>query len=299
MHVRRVVWRYGRTNEKWRVFGFRTVSFGDKPAGVFLDIVIKRVARMHNDVDPQAARKIAEDRYVDDITTGGSEKEVSKMIGDPVCGDKKFERNGTLTQILSHGSLRLKAIVRSGETDTEIIDKVGGSALGTIWNPTTDIIFINLRLSDYVDKLINSVDVNNISLTRRIILGIINKPHDLLGLISPITIRLMASYRDLFRAEPCLDWDEELPQKLKVEWINMFRMLIEVANVSFPRATRPKSAIKGPEIIGYFDGSDNAYAAVVYLRWVLSDGSIHATLAGSKAKVTPLKWYLYSALQVE
>ena len=69
----------------------------------------------------------------------------------------------------------------------------------------------------------------------------------------------------------------------------MFRMLIEVANVSFPRATRPKSAIKGPEIIGYFDGSDNAYAAVVYLRWVLSDGSIRATLAGSKAKVTPLK----------
>ena len=88
------------------------------------------------------------------------------MIVDPVSGDQKFERDGTLTQILLHGSLRLKAIVRSGETDTEIIDKVGGSALGTIWNPTTDIISINLRLSDYVDKLINSVDVNNISLTK-------------------------------------------------------------------------------------------------------------------------------------
>ena len=36
---------------------------------------------MHNDIDPQAARKIANDRHVNDITTGGSEKEVSKRLG--------------------------------------------------------------------------------------------------------------------------------------------------------------------------------------------------------------------------
>ena len=220
---------------------------------------------------------------------GGSEKEVTKIIGVPFRGDNKFETNGTLTQILSHGSFRLKAIVRSGESDSDIIEKVGGSALGTIWNPTTDVIFINLRLSDYVLKLINTVSAGKISLTRRIILGIINKPHDLLGLISPISIRLMVAYRDLFRIKPCLDWDEELPLKQKAEWITLFRVLSEVSHVSFPRATRPKSVIGGPELVGYFDGSDNAYAAVVYLRWVLTDGSVHASLAGSKAKVTPLK----------
>ena len=137
--------------------------------------------------------------------------------------------------------------------------------------------------------MINTPSIGEISLTRRIILGIINKPHDLLGLISPITVRMMAAYRDLFRNEPCSDWDKELTLKQKTEWIELFGVLSEVANVSFPRATRPKSAISGPELIGYFDGSDNAYAAVVYLRWVLSNGSIHACLAGSKAKVTPLK----------
>ena len=194
MHIRHVLWRYGKIDEKWKVFGFRTVSFGDKPAGVFLYIVIKRFARMHEDIDPEAARKIADDRYVDDITTCGSEKEVTKMIGVPFRRDNKFETNGTLTQILSHGSFRLKAIVRSGESDSDIIDKVGGSALGTIWNPTTDVIFINLRLSDYLLKLINTISAGEISLTRCIILGIVNKPHDLLGLISPISIRLMVAY---------------------------------------------------------------------------------------------------------
>ena len=47
---------------------------------MFLDIVTKKAARMHNDIDPDAARKIADDRYVDDITTGGSERERNASI---------------------------------------------------------------------------------------------------------------------------------------------------------------------------------------------------------------------------
>ena len=34
----------------------------------------------------------------------------------------------------------------------------------------------------------------------------------------------------------------------------------------------------------YFDGSDNAYAIVIYARWVMEDGSVYGYLA-SKAKV--------------
>ena len=48
---------------------------GDKPSGVFLDIIIKRVARMHRDINPEASRKIADDCYVDNITTCGLKKD--------------------------------------------------------------------------------------------------------------------------------------------------------------------------------------------------------------------------------
>ena len=41
-------------------------------------------------------------------------------------------------------------------------------------------------------------------------------------------------------------------------------------------------------MIGYFDGSDHAYAAVIYLRWALQNGSFDVNLACSKAKVTLL-----------
>ena len=92
MHIKRVIWRYG--------------------------IAIKRVARMHKDIDSEAARKIVDGCYVDDITTGFSEKEVIKMIVVPFKEDDRFETKGTLIQILSHGSFRFKAIVCSGERDS-------------------------------------------------------------------------------------------------------------------------------------------------------------------------------------
>ena len=56
MHIRRVVWRYGNGDAKWRHFGYRTVSFGDKPAATFLDIVINKTARRFADIDQQAAK---------------------------------------------------------------------------------------------------------------------------------------------------------------------------------------------------------------------------------------------------
>ena len=47
------------------------MSFGDKPAGVFLDIVLRKVAVMFKHIDPSAAEKLNRDRYVDDVATGG------------------------------------------------------------------------------------------------------------------------------------------------------------------------------------------------------------------------------------
>ena len=148
---------------------------------------------------------------------------------------------------------------------------------------------IEMESSSVLDKIISAANIEEVSLTMRIILKIINKPHDVLGLISPITIRAMVAYRDLFRIEPTLGWDDEIPFKEKQKWMKILQILHDVSNVKFKRSTKPASAVGKPEIIGYFDGSDDAYAAVIYTRWLLSDGSYQASLACSKAKVTPLK----------
>ena len=148
MHVRRVVWRYGKTGEKWRIFGYRTVSFGDKPAGAFLDIVINKLADMFKEIDPLAARRIINDRYVDDIATGGSVEEVERMAGVCSSTTDAFETDGTLSQIFSNGSLKLKAIVTSGEKDIDKLNKLGRYVLGITWDATAGTIAIDLRQTD-------------------------------------------------------------------------------------------------------------------------------------------------------
>ena len=41
-------------------------------------------------------------------------------------------------------------------------------------------------------------------------------------------------------------------------------------------------------IVGYWEGSDEAFAASVYIRWKLGDGSVSVSLLASRARVTPL-----------
>ena len=288
-HIRRVVWRHGKLGEDWKHFAFQTVSFGDKPAGVFLDIVLRKVASKFAHIDPSTAEKINKDRYVDDVATGGSCEEVDRMVGKCVGGMNKFETDGTLSQILSYGSLKLKAVVTSGEVDEEKISKLGRLVLGTGWDPTLDLINVDIRETDVLRRVLDAVDISEIKITPRILLGIINRPHDILGLVMPITIRAMVAYRDLFRLEPAPGWDDDIPQKEKLKWVDILNVLHQVSSVKFDRCIAPVSLASQCELIGYFDGSDNAYAAVVYIRWARHDGSFSIFLACSKAKVTPLK----------
>ena len=52
------------------------------------------------------------------------------MSGECVDPNDKFKTNGTLAQILSKSSFKLKTIVTSGEKDTEKINKLGEYVLG-------------------------------------------------------------------------------------------------------------------------------------------------------------------------
>ena len=44
-----------------------------------------------------------------------------------------------------------------------------------------------------------------------------------------------------------------MPYELKMEWIELLKLLRNVDSVKFPRATKPKNAVGESELIGYFD----------------------------------------------
>ena len=301
-YLRLIVWRFGKSGEDWLTWGFDRVAFGDIPASVFLEIVKDLAARLGADIDPDTARKIVEDSYVDDNLSGGNAEEADRMIGDCQEINGKFVYNGTVSQILSLVGLVPKVIIRSGEKDKEKIDKLGGRVLGHGWDPECDKISFTLTANiherkrgirtgpDLTFETLNTIET--VQFTKRKILSLINGFFDPSGMISAYLIKFKIFMRTV-TSYPDLDWDTPLPAQLQDIWRGLVREIVVAEQIVFPRGTKPASAVGRPEIIGYWDGSDVAYTAVVYIRWVLlgktDDGERkwHVALLIAKARVTP------------
>ena len=280
-HVRRVCWRYGDANRKWSVFGFNTVSFGDRPAASFLEIAMRRTAEMNKCIDPVAAVRITEDRYVDDLSTGGTPVEVARFMGKE---SEDFQQDGTIPQILSKGSLKLKVMVPSGELNQTKIKLLGNKILGVGWNPSSDKLTISFSVSlvHKEEKSLTVVTKDNFStfdrnlLTPRNLLRIVNSLYDPLGLVAPVTIKLRIAFRDVFRSTLNLNWDTPIPKgKDQNCWLDLIRMLIDSPEITFNRCVKPSQAVGPCQLICFFDGSDDAFAAAIYIRWTLADDSTH------------------------
>ena len=293
-HIRRICWRYGDTTKKWRIFGFQTLSFGDRPAASFLEIAIRRIAHMNQAIDPLAAVRIRDDRYVDDLATGGTPAEVARFMGNE---DDDLLCDGTIPLILSKGSLHLKVLVSSAESNPQKIAKLGGKVLGINWNPTIDELSISFKVALLAkDKSTLTITAENFLtfdknlLTPRNLLGIINRIYDPLGLVAPITIRLRIAFRHLFNSYPSIEWDTPLPPGPdRYRWLDLIHLLVHSKPITFKRCIKPFNAVGGCQLICYFDGSDDAFAAVIYIRWELADGSVYVTLLCAKPRVAPLK----------
>ena len=73
------------------MFGFECVQFGDRPAAAIMTIAVERAAEMFQEVandinlDVEEVKedsiKLLKDVYVDDGTTGGTQRQVDRMLG--------------------------------------------------------------------------------------------------------------------------------------------------------------------------------------------------------------------------
>ena len=77
--------------DEWRTFGFECVQFGDRPAAAIMTIAVERAAEtfqevandMNIDVEEvkEDSIKHLKDVYGDDGTTGGTQRQVDRMLG--------------------------------------------------------------------------------------------------------------------------------------------------------------------------------------------------------------------------
>ena len=289
-HLRRLIWRMNE-EDSWRTFGVAKVMFGDRPAATITSVAIRETAELYKHINQEAAQKIKDDTYVDDVTTGTDDSENIPVLKQDIAA------------ILHHGGMEMKGFVASGDSSEESRTLLGsgdvGRVLGVNWNPADDVLSVSIRInvskktrgaraeSDYTLEQIPSLIEFNF--TRRICQGIVYSCYDPFGLVTPITIKMKIALRDLFSKELNLSWDDPLPDVLKKKWVEMLQVIKSVEHITFARCIKPEAPTVGlPELIMCNDGSTEAMCATAHIRWQLNDGSYESFLYASKTRVAPL-----------
>ena len=293
-HCRRVLWRYGQVGTPWRIFGFEVVSMGDCCAACLMELIKRGTCEKFQNIDPVASKKIIDNSFVDDISLARSKTECLRFKGnmDPYT----CLTDGSISQILKAGGFEVKAIAVSLEPDGIALEKLGRSVLGLGFSTASDLLKVHFKvnITPHKNGQTTGPDLNKSTLhqlesaviTKRVCLRIASSQYDPLGVASPLIIILKVKMRELYSMG--IDWDTPLHGDIRDSWIRMIKMLVTAEGLEFRRSTRPEGSVGECTLISYFDGSDSAFAVVIYARWEMVDGSVTVNFVASKARVRPL-----------
>ncbi|KAK3803547.1 hypothetical protein RRG08_027824 [Elysia crispata] len=190
-------------------------------------------------------------------------------------GEKTMKEGGfTLTKWASNSqAARREHSKMFGEFDEMSITKV----LGLSWKTTGDYFhFVTLL----------SLEIGHCS--KRILLSIIARLFDPLGLLTPFSITLKVLFQETWRRG--FDWDDVLPNEFQVQMKAWIEGLDYVRDWKILRCISPVAWDGGSkkELIVFADASEKAYGCCVYLRTTVN-GQVFVNLVTSKTRVAPLK----------
>ena len=123
--------------------------------------------------------------------------------------------------------------------------------------------------------------------TKAILLSIVNSCYDPIGLLVAITIQMRIALREICKED--YGWNDELPEEVKILWVEILQRMKEAEKVTFKRCVKPANSKGLPQLIISSDGSELAMYATAHIRWECTDGSAICQLWSAKARVAPLK----------
>ncbi|XP_043485239.1 uncharacterized protein LOC122513069 [Leptopilina heterotoma] len=237
--------------------------------------VIKQLAADEGDDFPEAKLVLENNFNVDDGLFGGNNLKKTLDLKNDLC--KLLARGGFTLYKFSSNTPKLlddqTDIEQSKNLDITETEN-NSSVLGLIWNSKDDEFRFTVKIQSYT------------VITKRLVLSIISKLFDPLGLVAPIIIVAKMLMQDLWLQK--LDWDSELPQKFREKWDSYFHKLKSIDAIQIPRWTGHKEGSK-IEVHGFADASSRAYAGVVYIRILNPNESPRLTILQAKTKVAPIK----------
>ena len=169
----------------------------------------------------------------------------------------------------------------NGSTPEEEREKT--STLGLQWHIQQDIFTIKLEFKDRPK-------------TKRGFLGYMMSPYDPFAIASPAMLSCKLLQREIFPPKDtdphkfhALGWDDPIPERFNKQWKEMVQTCQEVQKISLRRPFYPKDhgTSKHQQLFTFADASDLAFCYAVYIRSLMTDGTIHVALVCGNTKVLP------------
>ncbi|CAG7676246.1 unnamed protein product [Allacma fusca] len=271
----RIVFRFN-FNDEIDTYELNTLANGIGPASYIAPKCLEKIATFIKDSDEIVSNILLRDLYMDNLATG------SDTVADAVAINHRIYK-----VLLKYGFPLRKYQSNSpdflAQISSELIDTVkvrNGKKfvmlLGLLWYLDADEIGVNIR-----EEVLPSI------VTKRVMLSVISKTFDIMGILMPITVRAKILLQELWKEGR--DWDEEISIELREEFEAYCRDLVEVQSYTVPRCYFSSSSLTSTQLIGYCDASMRAACAVVYLRSIDIDGNVRVTFICSKSRLAPMK----------
>ncbi|GFW80027.1 uncharacterized protein TNCV_984361 [Trichonephila clavipes] len=270
--LQRIMWKTS-ADAPVKTYKLATVTYGTVSAPFLTTRTLRALADEEKAEFPDAANVICNDSYMDDILSGESTLEGAKKLQTRLS--QLLQRGGfELHKWVSNSPELLKDLSASSYVFDKEFQDAPVKTLGMLWDPKVDCLTYKVKISDKVN------------FSKGDVLSEIARLYDPLGLIGPIVTKAKIFIQELWKIK--LDWSEQLPPEAMEEWVNFYPKLAKVNNLKIPRCILLPATIR-IEIHGFFDASERAYAAVVYIKCFNEAGQSQTRLLCSKSRVAPLK----------
>ena len=136
-----------------------------------------------------------------------------------------------------------------------------------------------------------------VKLTKRRLLSEVAKIYDPIGLAAAFIIRAKIGIQELWQTG--IDWDIEIPTNMREKWIELFKEMKELNNISFRRPLLITNVTEKPSLCLFADASQEAFGACAYLRQKIENGKFDVRFVAAKTRVAPLKQLTIPRLELQ
>ena len=223
----RFLWREDPTTNVV-VYQYTRHIFGAKDSPTCANYTLQRTARDNAKFYPEASKAVLENFYMDDYLDS---------VESP---EKAINRSKELVHLLHLGGFKLTKFVSN---IPNLADRIDGSpqstgpqvivscqedsshVLGLKWDHTNDTLVVSRGTSCAITK----------SLTQRLVLSLVSKVFDPIGLVAPFTVGARLLLKDIWRVTG-QQWDDELPQDMVQSFLVWSADLPKLENIKIPRS---------------------------------------------------------------